>query len=163
PVLRLHRVGDRVEELLLGLVEIVGALQLDRSGRHGRNERFLETLTLERGLEVRDVVLHRRLAAIRDGPGAHGVNHLELRLAGGLLLEHLDQFLRANQAADVGREDPALAALHAGYGRKIANTLSEFVIHDSRKTASSGFRPSSAIAPARQNQFKSSWCPRSSA
>jgi hypothetical protein len=41
-------------------------------------------------------------------------------------------------------------------GRNTANTLSEFVIHDSRNTASSGFRSSSAIAPARQNQLISS-------
>ena len=48
-------------------------------------------------------------------------------------------------------------------GRNTANTLSEFEIHDSKNTASSGFRLSSAIAPARQNQLRSSWWPRSSA
>src|SRR4029453_11224443 len=48
-------------------------------------------------------------------------------------------------------------------GRNTAKTLSELVIHDSRNSASSGFRLSSAMAPARQNQFKSSLWPRSSA
>ena len=56
-----------------------------------------------------------------------------------------------------GRAPAQRAELIArGYGRNTANTLSEFEIHDSRNTASSGLRPSSAIAPARQNQFSSS-------
>jgi hypothetical protein len=41
-------------------------------------------------------------------------------------------------------------------GENTAKTLSELEIHDSRNTALSGFRLSSAIAPARQNQFRSS-------
>ena len=75
-VLGLHRVGDGVEELLLRLVEVVGALQLDRPGRDGRDERFLEVLTGQRRLEVSDVGLDRRLPAIGDGSGAHRVDHL---------------------------------------------------------------------------------------
>ena len=43
-----------------------------------------------------------------------------------------------------------------GGGRNTAKTLSEFVIHDSKNTVSSGLRLSSAIAPARQNQLSSS-------
>ena len=43
-----------------------------------------------------------------------------------------------------------------GGGENTAKTLSELEIHDSRNTALSGFRLSSAIAPARQNQFRSS-------
>jgi hypothetical protein len=41
-------------------------------------------------------------------------------------------------------------------GRNTAKTLSELVIHDSKNSASSGLRLSSAIAPARQNQFNNS-------
>src|SRR6266508_5021986 len=48
-------------------------------------------------------------------------------------------------------------------GENTAKTLSELVTHDSRNTAWSGLRSSSAIAPAKQNQFNSSWWPRSSA
>jgi len=44
---------------------------------------------------------------------------------------------------------------HCG-GLNTANTLSEFVIHDSKNTDSSGLRLSSAIAPAKQNQLSSS-------
>jgi len=43
-----------------------------------------------------------------------------------------------------------------GGGRNTAKTLSELVIHESKNSASSGLRLSSAIAPARQNQFNSS-------
>ena len=75
-VLGLHRVGDGVEELLLRLVEVVGALQLDRPGRDGRDERLLEALTSEGRLEVGDVGLDRRLPSIGDGSGAHRVDHL---------------------------------------------------------------------------------------
>src|SRR6266850_667864 len=49
-----------------------------------------------------------------------------------------------------------LLLLLDSYGLNTANTLSEFEIHDSRNTDSSGLRRSSAIAPTRQNQFKSS-------
>src|SRR5262249_49030233 len=62
-----------------------------------------------------------------------------------------------------GEVDAGLPLLGRHHGRNTANTLSEFEIQDSRKARSSGLRPSSAIAPARQNQFKSSWWPRSSA
>ena len=44
----------------------------------------------------------------------------------------------------------------ASGGRNTAKTLSELVIHESKNSASSGLRLSSAIAPARQNQFNSS-------
>jgi hypothetical protein len=46
---------------------VIGALQLDRSRRDGRNERFLEALAGQRGLEVGDIGLDGRLAAISDG------------------------------------------------------------------------------------------------
>src|SRR5215211_1931472 len=52
--------------------------------------------------------------------------------------------------------DARAIGLPPPYGRNAAKTLSELVIHDSRNTVWSGLRSSSAIAPARQNQFSSS-------
>jgi hypothetical protein len=75
PVLRLHRVGERPEVLLFRPVVVIGTLQLDRSGRDGGDEGFLEALPLQRRLEVGDVGLDRGGAAVRDGAGAHRVRH----------------------------------------------------------------------------------------
>ena len=52
PVLGLHRVRDREEEVFLRLVVVVGALQLDRARRDGGNERFLEAVRAERRLAM---------------------------------------------------------------------------------------------------------------
>src|SRR5207245_629272 len=73
--------GDRVEKLLLALVVVIGALELDRAGRDGRNERFLEAVRTKRRFEVGKVGLEGRLSSVGDGSRAHRVDHLELRLA----------------------------------------------------------------------------------
>jgi hypothetical protein len=72
--------------------------------------------------------------------------------------EQSDQAILPSPHASLGA--PSNYKLAIGYwpggGLNTAKTLSEFVIHDSKNTASSGFRLSSAIAPARQNQLSSS-------
>src|SRR5262245_21637195 len=54
---------------------MIRALELDRPGRDGRDERFLEAPAPQGRLEVGEIGLDRRRAAIADRRGAHRVRH----------------------------------------------------------------------------------------
>ena len=69
-VFHAHRIGDRIEELAIGLVVLVHAVGDHARRRGDRKEALFRPGALERGLEVVDVALDGRLARVGDGPHA---------------------------------------------------------------------------------------------
>src|SRR5262245_49242240 len=141
-----HDVGLLLDDQIAAAGQLLEVLVLRHRIAHGRA--LLEILVRP---DVDDLV---ERAEVGVPEGAELGVLLAKRLA---LREAILELGHGSGAQRVGANlvDHRLLLL-SSYGLKTANTLSEFEIHDSRKTDSSGLRRSSAIAPARQNQFNSS-------
>jgi hypothetical protein len=112
---------------------VIGPLQLDGPGRNSRDERVLEGVGRERGLEGGEVGLDRGVATVGDGTGAHGVDHLQLRLPGRgrrVLRAALDLAIGLGEALAVpapGRPAPAARQIRPQLepGQPIGDVLGE--------------------------------------
>src|SRR5688572_18278107 len=96
-------------------------------------------------LKISSTLIHPRLWSVRQS--AWGSFPIRAALP-------IDGFTRVHEMERQHRFCPLISPVRfqADGGRKTAKTLSELVIHDSKNSASSALRLSSAIAPARQNQ-----------